>query len=120
VSGPVLDASTLEFSRSRLPRPETGPVPQNAGGSARPRRANGNGQLTMDLETVASADTVEPTVAVDDSASGAGLRAVNRVAGRCERCTEPIAPNAGSVRALNNREVMVCWPKCATEPGSGR
>ena len=113
VSGPVLDASTLEFSRSRLPRPETGPVPQNAGGSARPRRANGNGQLTMDLETVASADTVEPTVAVDDSASGAGLRAANRVAGRCERCTDPIAPNAGSVRVLNNREVMVCWPKCA-------
>lgn len=119
VSGPVLDASTLEFSRSRLPRPETGPVPQNAGGSARPRRANGNGQLTMDLETVASADTVEPMVAVDDSASGAGLRAVNRVAGRCERCTDPIAPNAGSVRVLNNREVMVCWPKCAKEPGSG-
>lgn len=119
VSGPVLDASTLEFSRSRLPRPETGPVPQNAGGSARPRRANGNGQLTMDLETVASADTVEPTVAVDDSASGAGLRAVNRVAGRCERCTDPIAPNAGTVRVLNNREVMVCWPKCAKEPGSG-
>lgn len=119
VSGPVLDASTLEFSRSRLPRPEAGPVPQNAGGSARPRRANGNGQLTIDLETVASADTVEPTVAVDDSASGAGLRAVNRVAGRCERCTDPIAPNAGSVRVLNNREVLVCWPKCANEPGSG-
>jgi type IV secretion system protein VirD4 len=119
VSGPALDASTLEFSRSRLPRPETGPVPQNGGGSARPRRANGNGQLTMDLETVASADTVEPTVAVDDSASGAGLRAVNRVAGRCERCTDPIAPNAGTVRVLNNREVMVCWPKCAKEPGPG-
>jgi len=28
-------------------------------------------------------------------------------------------PNAGSVRVLNNREVMVCWPKCAKEPGSG-
>ena len=122
VSGPVLDASTLEFSRSRLPRPETGPVSPDAGGHARPRRTNGNGQLTMDLETVASADTpdtVEPTVAVDESASGAGLRAVNRVAGRCERCTDPIAPNAGSVRVLNNREVMVCWPKCAKEPGSG-
>ncbi|MBP6729422.1 MAG: type IV secretory system conjugative DNA transfer family protein [Microthrixaceae bacterium] len=122
VSGPVLDASTLEFSRSRLPRPETGPVSPDATGRARTRQTNGNGQLTMDLETVASAetpDTVEPTAAVDDSASGAGLRAVNRVAGRCERCTDPIAPNAGSVRVLSNREVMVCWPKCAKEPGSG-
>jgi hypothetical protein len=118
-----LDASTLEFSRSRLPRPETGPVSQDASGRARTRRANGNGQLTMDLETVASADTPdtdEPTVAVDDSASGTGLRSVNRIAGRCERCTDPIAPSAGSVRVLNNREVMVCWPKCAKEPGSGR
>ncbi len=121
VSGPVLDASTLEFSRSRLPRPETGPVSPDANGRARTRRANGNGQLTMDLETAAaSADTPEPTVVVDNSASGAGLRAVNRVAGRCERCTDPIEPNAGSVRVLNNREVMVCWPRCANEPASAR
>ena len=77
----------------------------------------------MDLETVTAvetAETVEPAVAVDETASSAGLRASNRAAGRCERCTDPIAPNAGSVRVLNNREVMVCWPKCAREPESKR
>jgi type IV secretion system protein VirD4 len=112
-SGPVLDASTLEFSRSRLPRPESGPVPSGAGERPRTKRANGNGQMKMDLDAV---NAEAATVMVEETGSEAGLRAVNRVAGRCERCTDPIAPNAGSVRVLNNREVMVCWPTCAREP----
>jgi type IV secretion system protein VirD4 len=116
-SGPVLDASTLEFSRSRLPRPESGPVPSRAGDRSGATRVNNNGQMKMDLDA-GSPDA--STVMVDETESGAGLRAVNRVAGRCERCTDPIAPNGGSVRVLNNREVMVCWPKCAREPGSAR
>jgi hypothetical protein len=72
---------------------------------------------SIDLDT---GSTAASTVVVDETESAAGLRAVNRVAGRCERCTDPVAPNAGSVRVLNNREVMVCWPKCVREPGSGR
>jgi len=116
VSGPVLDASTLEFSRSRLPSPEGARAPAS-GDRIVAKRAKGNGQLKMDLETGSAADA---PVAADDTPSAAGLRAANRVAGRCERCLDPVPPNAGSVRLLNNREVVVCWPKCLREPAPGR
>lgn len=125
-TGPVLDPSTLRSSRSQLPRARHAESPQSSG---RTSKHGVTGQLSMQLDQppdgpadasgrTATATAVEDRPPQDDppadpaAPAGAPLRPINKVAGRCERCSTPIAVGAGRQGRLGGREVVTCWPAC--------
>ena len=117
-SGPVLDASTMRFSREQLPRASRNGRP--VAGSRRPRRepstdGSGPGQLAIPYDTARSTTAVDdPPVkeSVDANAVASPLRVVNRVAGRCERCGVRVEPGTGVQQRLGSRTVVCCHPRC--------
>ena len=117
-SGPVLDASTMRFSREQLPRASRNGRP--VAGSSRPRpkpSTDGSGprQLAIPYDTARSTTGVDdPPVkeSVDANAVASPLRVVNRVAGRCERCGVRVEPGTGVQQRLGSRTVVCCHPRC--------
>jgi type IV secretion system protein VirD4 len=113
-TGPVLDASTLELSRTQLPRPQStiGGKAATASNSSKPA----SGQLAMDLDPTRHADAAQP--GVDSPPQSSSPRTVNRTAGNCERCRRTVPANEGTVHRLGGRDVVCCWPPC--ESGTQR
>ena len=122
-AGPVLDASTLEMSRTQLPPASIGP-PSSSNRQAANRRGETRGQMALPVDHQ-DPKPVEPEHAALQpnelvaAPAGVGLRAANRVAGRCERCREPVATGDGEVVRLGSRDVTRHWPECPNEPRSG-
>jgi type IV secretion system protein VirD4 len=119
-TGPVLDASTLELSRSQLPRPQS-TIGSERATVAKPSKPV-SGQQVMDLDPTNPADAEQ--MGVDDPAQSSAPRTMNRTAGRCERCRRTVPANEGTVHRLGGRDVVCCWPLCGpgteqgTQPGT--
>lgn len=123
-SGPVLDPSTMRFSREQLPKASRNgrPVPR----TRQPRRerldGSGSDQLALSFDTAPAATAVhDPPAAQDEppaketveaSKVASPLRSVNRVAGRCEKCGVRVEPGTGVQQRLGSRTVVCCHPRC--------
>jgi type IV secretion system protein VirD4 len=117
-TGPVLDASTMRFSREQLPKASRNgrPVAPTAV-KPRPPDPASPGQLRIPFENGAGGTTVVDDDSggkdvVEAASVGSPLRMVNRVAGRCERCGTRVEAGAGTERRLGSRQVICCHPPC--------